>query len=177
MSERAVQKMLQPLARRLQNLVARGTVALSDASKKMQTLQLRLLAGEVADGVEHFEAYGFTSRPKAGAEHVTIFVDGDRAHPITIVVADRRYRLQGLAEGEVALHDDQGQKVHLTRAGIVVDGGGKPITYQNSPSVTFNVDAVTFADAATVKHGVKNIGKGHTHSGVQPGAGNTGAPV
>jgi phage baseplate assembly protein V len=177
MSERAIQKLLAPLARRLQNFMARGTVLRSDAGKKMQQLQVRLLADEVADGLEHFEPFGFTSRPKPGAEHVTLFVDGDRSHGITIVVADRRYRLQGLEEGEVALHDDQGQKVHLTRNGIVVDGGGKAITFQNAPTVTFNVGAIVFDGAATVTHGGKNIGRTHTHSGVQVGAGNTGQPV
>lgn len=135
MNERAFQKLMAPLVRRLQNLVARGTVALSDADKKLQSLQIRLLAGEVADGVEHFEPYGYTARPHPGAEHVTIFVDGDRSHPLTIVVADRRYRLQGLAEGEVAVHDDLGQKVHLTRGGIVVSGAGLPVTITNTPKV------------------------------------------
>ncbi len=42
-----------------------------------------------------------------------------------VVVADRRFRLKGLARGEVALYDDQGQSVTLTRAGIVVNGGGQ----------------------------------------------------
>lgn len=140
MNERAIQKLMSPLARRLQNLVARGTVVLSAAGKKMQSLQLQLLAGEVADGVEHFEPYGYTARPKPGAEAVTIFVDGDRSHPITIVVADRRYRLQGLQEGEVAIHDDQGQKVHLTRSGIVVDGGGHLVKITNAPKVRVETD-------------------------------------
>jgi phage baseplate assembly protein V len=170
MSERAMHRMMAPLTRRLQNLVARGVVVLSDASRKLQTLQIRLLAGEVADGSEHFESYGFTARPHPGAEHVTIFVDGDRSHPLTIVVADRRYRLQGLAEGEVALYDDQGQKVHLTRTGIVVDAGGKSITFQNATSVAFN-------SVGSITHDGKNIGKTHQHSGVTAGGSNTGTPV
>lgn len=108
------------LFRRIGNMISRGVVGVVDSARKMQTLQLRLLAGERKDGVEHFEPYGFTSSPKPGAEHVTVFLDGDRSHGITIVVADRRYRLQGLEAGEVALHDDQGQKVHLTRNGIEI---------------------------------------------------------
>jgi phage gp45-like len=38
---------------------------------------------------------------------------------ITIASDDRRYRIE-LAEGEVCIHDDLGQKVHLTRDGIVI---------------------------------------------------------
>ena len=129
-------KMIAPYARRISNMLARGTLAAVNAASKMQGLQLRLLAGEVKDNVEHFEPYGFTSNPKGGAEAVAVFLDGDRSHGIAIVVADRRYRLTGLQTGEVALHDDQGQKVHLTRTGIVIDGGGLPLTIQNAPTVT-----------------------------------------
>lgn len=129
-------KMIGPYARRIGNIVSRGTVALVNAATKMQTLQVRLLAGEPKDDVEHFEPYGFTSNPKPGAEAVALFLDGDRSHGVVVVVADRRYRLKSLASGEMAIHDDQGQKVHLTRAGIVIDGGGLPMVIQNAPTVT-----------------------------------------
>ncbi|WP_431477838.1 phage baseplate assembly protein domain-containing protein [Massilia eburnea] len=59
---------------------------------------------------------GFTSVPKPGAEGVVVFVGGNRDHGLVIAVEDRRFRLKGLASGEVAIYDDQGQKVHLTRA-------------------------------------------------------------
>lgn len=143
MSERLIARMLAPVARAVGNMMARGTIVMANAATKMQTLQIKLLSGEAKDGIEHFEPYGYTSHPKAGAEHVTLFMGGDRSHGITIVVADRRYRLAGLAEGEVALHDDQGQKVHLTRSGIVVDGGGLPILMQNSPHVTADTAKLT----------------------------------
>ncbi|WP_295379537.1 phage baseplate assembly protein V [uncultured Pseudacidovorax sp.] len=137
MNERLIQRMLAPAQRRLQNLIARGVVVLSDAAAKMQALQVRLLAGETLDAVEHFEPYGFTSRPKAGAEVLTLSVDGDRSHTLVIVAADRRYRLAGLEEGEMAIHDDQGQSVHLTRGGIVIKGGGLPMLVEEAPTITF----------------------------------------
>ena len=112
----------------VKNLISRCSVALVNAKGKLQALQIRMLAGEVKDGVEHLEPYGYTSHPLRGAEGVAVFPGGDRSHGVVIVVADRRYRLQGLKPGEVALHDDQGQCVHLTREGIVVKGAGKPIT-------------------------------------------------
>lgn len=116
----------------VKNLISRCTVALVNAAGKLQALQIRMLAGEVKDGVEHLEPYGYTSHPLRGAEGVVVCPGGDRSHGVVIVVADRRYRLQGLKPGEVALHDDQGQCVHLTRAGIVVEGAGKPITFTNA---------------------------------------------
>jgi phage baseplate assembly protein V len=150
MNERDVDKMLGPTKRRLQNMVARGTVSRSDAARLMQGLQIQLLAGETLDGIEHFEPYGYTSRPKPGAEVLTIFVDGDRSHGIVLVAADRRYRMTAFEEGEVAIHDDQGQSVHLTRTGIVVKGGGLPIKITDTPSVTVEADTSVTLDTPLV---------------------------
>ncbi|HAN6180371.1 baseplate assembly protein, partial [Escherichia coli] len=49
-------------------------------------------------------------------------------------------RLKGLQTGEVAVYDDQGQSVTLTREGIVVDGAGKTITFRNAPRARFEMD-------------------------------------
>lgn len=113
-------RMLGPLARRIGNMLARGTLAAVNADSKMQGVQVRLLAGEVKDNIEHVEPYGFTSNPNSGAEAFALFFDGDRSHGVVVCLADRRYRLTGLKTGEMAIHDDQGQKVHLTREGIVI---------------------------------------------------------
>lgn len=129
-------KMLAPIARRLGNMLARGSVAAANGAGKMRTLQIRMMSDETKDNVEHFEPYGFTSEPIQGAEHVTAFFDGDRSHGVTLVVADRRYRLQGLKAGEMAIFDDQGQKVYLTRTGIVIDGANLPLVIQNVPTAT-----------------------------------------
>lgn len=134
---------MRQLYNRIGNMLARGVVRTVNAAGKLQILQLGLLAGETKDRLEHMEPYGFTSHPMRGAEAVAVFLDGDRAHGVVLVVADRRYRLAGLAAGEMAIHDDQGQKVHLTRAGIVVDGGGLPINVVNAPSVTIDSPLVT----------------------------------
>lgn len=185
--ERSVSKMLDPLRRSIGNMLARGVVSAVSSALKMQGLQVKLLAGEVKDGLEHFEPYGYTSHPKSGAEAVTVFMDGDRSHGVVIVVADRRYRLQGLAAGEVALYDDQGQKIHLTRSGIVVDGAGKPITIENTPSVTMDTPQVNMSGNLSVTgnivaqgdisdHGNKSMAgmrgtyNSHTHNDPQGGA-------
>ena len=63
----------------LTRLLARGTVVLANSASKLQSLQMRLTAGEVIDDMEHFEPYGFTSHPLAGAEGVATFLGGDRS--------------------------------------------------------------------------------------------------
>lgn len=117
--QRVVASMLRPLSRQISGMVTRGVVALVNSSLKMQSLQLQLLADEAKDNIEHFEPYGFTANPKAGAESLAIFLGGDRSHGVVIACADRRYRLKGLDSGEVAIYDDQGQSIVLKRGKIM----------------------------------------------------------
>ena len=138
--ERLIARMLAPLQRAVFNMLARGTVVLVDSSGKVQRMQLRLLNGEAKSNLDHAEIYGLTSRPLPGAEALAAFIGGDRSHGVAFIVGDRRYRLQGLESGEVALYDDLGHKVHLTRDGIVVDGAGQQIVFTNAPKARFEMD-------------------------------------
>lgn len=167
-------KLLGPYAQRLGNMIARGKVLLVNSATKMQSLQIGLLAGERKDRVEHFEPFGLTSKALPGAEHVTLFLDGDRSHGITVVVSDRRYRLQGLQDGEVALYDAFGNRVHLKADGTldVVASSKVQIT---SPLVTITGDLQvtgTITGGTDVVAGGKSL-KSHTHPNGTP---NTGAP-
>ena len=147
-------KLVAPYARRLSNMIARGTVTLVDAATKMQSLQLRLLAGESKDKVEHFEPYGFTSQPNPGAECLALFLDGDRSHGVVVCVADRRYRVKGLTTGEVILHDDQGQSVYLMRGGIrLTDKAGSTVHMNGDGS-----GEMTFAAGLTINANSKIVG-------------------
>lgn len=73
--------------------------------------------GEFANR-EFLQHYGVSSRPLPGAENIIL---GAGNFFVSIADGDRRYQID-LEEGEVALHDDLGQKVHLTREGIVIEG-------------------------------------------------------
>ncbi|HBP8874070.1 TPA: phage baseplate assembly protein [Escherichia coli] len=127
-------------AKGLANIIARAVLTSLDTAKKCQAAGLKLIAGEQKENLEYLEPYGLTSAAKNGAEAVVLFPGGDRSHGVVIMVADRRYRLKGLKAGEVALYDDQGQSVTLTRAGIVVNGAGKAITLTNAPKARFEMD-------------------------------------
>lgn len=136
-AQAAFSRMLAPLSRRLRLMVGRAVVtAIADAGK-VQSAQVKLLDGEVRDGVEILQQYGFTSIPHGKMEGVYFSVGGDRDHGVLICVADRQFRLKGIAPGEAALYDDLDQKVHLTRDGIVIDGGTLPVTIRNTPKVRF----------------------------------------
>ena len=168
---------MSEMFRRLGNVVMRGRVAAVASGSKMQRLQIRLLDGETKDGVEHFEPFGFTSCAQPGAEHLTVFLDGDRSHGITILVGDRRYRLTGLLAGEAALHNQFGDKIvmHADRTIEVVAAVAVHIT---TPLVSMTGDLTvqgTITGVVDVIGGGKHL-KTHTHGGVMAGGGSTGQP-
>lgn len=116
---RAFSKLLAPLARRLRLMIGRSTITLTNDNKKLQELQVTILSDDVGDEIERFQEYGFTSRPKSGAEAIILCVGGSRAHAIAVAVDDRRYRLKPLAEGEVALYTDEGDYIHFKRGHVI----------------------------------------------------------
>lgn len=114
---------------RVGNGIGRTLFGKADDTKLLQETQLHLFSGEQQQTIEHAHPYGFTMVPQAptqgqggggqkGAEAFTGFVSGNRSHGVAFLVSDRRYRLYKLKNGEVALHDDQGHQVHITRNGI-----------------------------------------------------------
>ena len=143
----------------LSTIISRCTVALASAAGKLQSLQIRMLADEVKDNVEHLEPYGFTSCPHAGAEGVAVFPGGDRSHGVVVVIADRRFRLQGLKPGEVAIYTDEGAKLHFER--------GNKLRIAASE---------VHIESGTLTHNGVNIGSTHTHGNVERGPSSTGGP-
>lgn len=120
-------------AARAFGMFGRGTIEKINDATKLQELDLNLLKDETKTSVERFGEYGFSSVPlgpskdskgvKKYAAAVVAFLSGNRSHGVILGVDDRRHRPQGLKEGEVALYDDQAQKVHVGRDGITISGG------------------------------------------------------
>lgn len=115
----ALQRLMRPLAQRVQLMVGRAMLQLVNDGTALQSLQVALLADELRGDVERFQQYGFTSHPKPGAEAVALSVAGSRDHVIVVAVDDRRYRLKGLAEGEVAIYTDEGDHIVIKRGGTI----------------------------------------------------------
>lgn len=179
---RTFNKLARPLVRGLRLMVARGTIKLVDDGPKAQTAQLHLLDGEIRDGVEVFQSYGLSTVPHPGSEAVAVSVGGNRDHCIVIAHGDRRYRLTGMAGGEVALHDDQGAAVILRRDGIAIIGGGRDLTISGAPNVhiqggNLHLDSgdITLGSGDVVAATVSL--RHHLTSEVQTGTGVSGEPV
>lgn len=176
---------MEQIWRRLQLLAAQGRATLVGA----QTLQVQVLEGEVLKA-QRIEPYGLSYRPKAGAQAYLVFPGGDRAMGLALVVGDKRYQLE-LVEGEVALHDDEGNFVKLGRGGVATVKASASVLadtplFETAGNVVIG-GTLTVAGASTLSGGAAvtgaltnngtSVGNGHRHSGVATGTGNTGGVV
>ena len=156
---RTINKMLEPLRRRMATLVNRAVLQAVNDAGGLQELQVQALADEVMDRLERFQQYGLTSVPLPGAECVLLSVGGSRSNAVIIAVDDRRYRLQGLEGGECALYsiDDQeahGHRIVLKRGGVievrgrVVDLRGEELLRLSGGEVEIHADTRLETDVA-----------------------------
>jgi len=104
--------------------LGRSTTPVTDGGK-VRTVQAKILThGDTRDAVPYMLHYGVTSRPHAGADFIVLALDNNPGKSVAIASNDQNYQIS-LVEGEVALHDDSNQKVHITRDGLVIVGLSK----------------------------------------------------
>ena len=179
---------LARVANRMRMLIARGIVRVVRDAAGIQIVQVSAMKGETRAELERFQQYGFTSVPLPGAEAVVLFVGGDRAHGFVLSIDDRRYRLQPLEDGEVALYTDEGDsivlrrdsKIEVTSANEVTIAAATKIRIDCAAALELEGTAITINGTATVvvtSPSVTIQGKDfltHQHTGVTPGGGNSG---
>lgn len=196
LNDRGLRAALEQVHRRIAMAVARAVVRLVDDSEARQRLQVEILAGELRDGVERAQNYGFTSHPHPGCDAIIVCGGGVREQAVAVVVDDRRYRLQ-LQPGEVALYDDLGNRVTLLRDKVHLVAVQEahveaPAVRITAPDVTIEAENISITGTLSIDGDVavngdttfqgsvtangKRIDDTHTHGGVQPGGGNTGVP-
>lgn len=162
--------MWHELITRLRLLVMRGRVQIVDDAGAAQLVQVKIQTGWVQDKVPRLAEYGLHSNPPAGADAVLLFLGGNPGDGVVIATGHQQYRLH-LLPGEVALADDQGQVVKLSRSGIEITAPlGVAIT--GDLSVTGNT-----AFAGQVRANGKRIDDSHKHGNVQAGSSQSGTVV
>jgi len=119
---RQIERTLRPIRRSISNSIARAVVNLVNDDSGIQTVQVGVMAGENVDDAERFQQYGFSSVPLPEAEAVVLFPGGSRAHPLVVVVDDRRYRPTGGSDGDSFMYNYQGTLIRIT--GLEVRLGG-----------------------------------------------------
>lgn len=137
--EQTVRRLLAPIVQRVVLMVGKAQVLRVDDEDALQLLQLEALEDEVHDRVEHWQPYGFVSRPLKGARALIAAVAGNRDHLAAVAVADPRHRPAGeLEEGEAGLYTDEALLVRLLRGRILRLGAaadGPHVAVARAPDV------------------------------------------
>lgn len=168
------------LFRRIANMLAIGRTRVAPVeSGTIAKVQASLGGLQTRDGTPIFQSFGFASSLPINTDVVFVCISGDTSNGVIIASNHQSFRPKGMKAGEAMIYDNLGQSIYLSQAGIVINGGGLPITIQNTPLVTIDSDLdVTGTVTATVDV-VANGTSVHTHrhGGVSAGAANTGLPV
>jgi phage baseplate assembly protein V len=184
---------LERLFRRVMLMIGRGRLTTGQDDGPVQRHQVRLGALEVRDNTPRLAEYGFTSMPPPGSDAVLVFIGGDRSNGVMIATGHQASRLKRLQPGEAALYDNLGQRVFLTRKGVVIEGAGLPVAIRNTPEVTLKADAKVRIEAPVLEctgqiidqcdSGGRNMAHmrevydAHTHDGVERGGSQTQPPM
>ena len=171
--------MSDPVWHRLQLLFAHGVGLLLGQDKA----QARVLDEEILPNIDRVEPYGFSYRPKPGCQTYLLFPSGDRSYGVALVIGDRKYNMR-LQEGEVAIHDDEGNHVHLARGGNIEINAANTVTIKagtkvrvEAPLLEVTGDIVDQCDTTPRSmRGMRETYDTHTHP-ENDGGGPTDAPV
>lgn len=171
--------MIEQVWNRLQLLVAQGVGTLIGADK----VQVAVLDGEPLNNIKRVEPYGFSYRPKPGSQTYLLFPSGDRSYGVALVIGDKRYQMT-LVEGEVAIHDDEENWVHIKRGGIIEAKAATKVIAE-TPLFETSGDAKIGGNLTVIgktestgglavtgecKVNGKDTGDGHTHTTLAIGA-------
>lgn len=157
-------KAMAAARRQISMMVGHAVLSLLNDDAGFQLLQVQLLDGETTDGVQRMQDYGFVSRPLPGAEGVYLSVMGVRGEGVVLALGDRRVRLRGLVDGEVAIHDDQDQVVILKRDGIEISSPFRVSI--NAPTVQVSAETVSIdAETCTITATTADIDAAHINLG------------
>jgi phage baseplate assembly protein V len=115
-----LQRWIAPLKNKINSMILKAVLESVDDADGMQFVKVKVNGDEAQDKLARVQNYGMTSHPKKDAEALSVFLRGDRGDGIIIAVDDTRYRLKGLAEGEVALYTDEGDTIELKRNGVII---------------------------------------------------------
>jgi phage gp45-like len=99
-------RFIAPLRQRVLSLIARAVVLEATEDGTLRRLMLGILQDEITEGVDHFQEYGFISRPLRGCEALVLHLGGDRGFGFVVATDDPRYRPLGLEPGDVVIYND-----------------------------------------------------------------------
>lgn len=159
-----IERMFAPIRHKIATVILKGILDAVNDGTDLQVIKAIVGDGELQDGLERVQQYGFTSVPEKDAEVVVLSVNGNRNQSFIIAVDDHRYRLKSLSSGEVAIYSKGGNYVKLSPDGTIKIYGDKIEIGKSTFKKLIHEDIFTAMNA-------------HTHGGVAPGGSVTGTPV
>lgn len=150
-----VNKMIEPLKRRLRLSIRRIVADVVIDSTGIQTVQASGFFNDLQT-YERIQNYGFTSVPiSQSAEGIAVFAGGNPEHGLIIALDDRSFRLKGLLPGQSALYDLSGTKV---------------ICKADSTGEFFTLTELKLGNTLTVENAIKGVSfqgffNAHVHIG------------
>lgn len=135
---RSLLKLLEPIQRRLKQMVRVATLIKVDDTGPIQMVQVEGLDGEPML-VPRVQTVGLTSYPLKGAKGALLAVGGKSNSYIVVTMDDGSRRITDLKEGETCLYDADGQIIHLKQQGQIQITGNTKVTV-TAPLARFEGD-------------------------------------
>ena len=161
----------------IRGMVARAQVQSSDDSGQSQTVVAKIYEGVERSDIEVIQPFGLTSRAPSGGLGVVLSVGGDQGDLVMLPVADPASRMGGLNEGETALYNARGDRIHFKADGStdIKTGnaanieGGKSVAVKGGETAEISAGkSAKMAVAGTKMETDGTIVKASTGDGLQP---------
>lgn len=145
-----IQKLLNPIRRKVQLMIDRAVVTTVDNSLKRQNLQLTVLHDERVNNIERFIDYGLISYPPNGSEALVVCPGGNRSAMVATSVDDKSTRPTGGTQGDSGLYHLEGHSFLLTQDGTI-NLSGKRFNITLDTELVITVPSVRIvADETTI---------------------------
>ena len=103
---------VEKLISRVKLMIVKSLVDTINDTTEIQLVKIDGFDGDVNDGIERFQNYGFTSNPPAGeSEAIVANLGGDQSHPVVLVQDSGAYRKKDLENGETAHYHKSGSYI------------------------------------------------------------------
>lgn len=162
-------RLIGPWQRRIALMVARGVLALVRDGESPQQLQVTVHLGDLLNGVQRLQEFGFTSTPLPGAEAIVLSIGGMRANGVVVATDDRRYRPTDVPPGGASLYDSHGTTLVLSADGTLTITAATKVRLV-TPRLEVTGDIIDQCDEqARSMAGMREVYDTHTHTDPQGG--------
>ncbi|MDA3920966.1 MAG: phage baseplate assembly protein V [Salinisphaera sp.] len=183
----AFARLMAPVSRRVRGMIARCLLDSVDATTLRQIVQVKLLDGELAAGVELFEPYGFSGVPLDG-DGLFLAIGGNRGHGAAFNVGGKTHRPTDLAAGEACVYNQLGDRITIRQTGVIEVTASTKVLF-DTPLAEFTADVLIRGNEAIVGDStgqgevsdhlgsmdeIRGVYNGHNHS--DPQGGTVGPP-